>query len=352
MRFQEVDHPPLRMAGAWAQTRERWHSEGLPRDTDLNEYFEIEPMPVVNAGGATGFFPAFEQEVFHENEEEIIYQDPHGPIARRYKKIMSMPEWLDFPVKGPDDLRRVMDERFDPDRIDERFPEDWEEKCEELNRPGRQEVALLDGGCYYGPLRNLAGVEMASLLFYDAPELVEELFERIEYITLENMRRTLKKVKEVDYLGFGADIAFKTSTLISPGTLKKFIAPRYRKAVELARAHGIDIDWYDSDGNLNAFMPIYFEVGIHGFGPCEVAADMDPADLRERYGLDISMMGGIDKRAVAAGPEAIRKEVDRKVPRITDQGGYIPYIDHSVPTDVSWDDFRYYRRYLRERLGA
>jgi uroporphyrinogen decarboxylase len=57
------------------------------------------------------------------------------------------------------------------------------------------------------------------------------------------------------------------------------------------------------------------------------------------------MMGGVDKRAVAAGKEAIKKEMDRLFPLMC-EGGYIPKIDHSISSDISWDNFRYYMETL------
>jgi len=52
-------------------------------------------------------------------------------------------------------------------------------------------------------------------------------------------------------------------------------------------------------------------------------------------------VGGIDKRALAKGPAAIRQELDRRLPLVT-QGGYLPSVDHSVPPDISFEDYQYY----------
>lgn len=152
---------------------------------------------------------------------------------------------------------------------------------------------------------------------------------------------------KIDYLGFGEDIAYKTSTLISPEMFKRFLFPRYKKVVDFARKYGCDITLYDSDGNINPFMELYFEAGITGFLPCEVAADMDPVKLREAYGKKIRMIGGIDKRILSRSKEEIKEEVTKKIPVIK-KGGYIPKIDHSVSADISWDNFSYYVTLLQE----
>jgi len=59
------------------------------------------------------------------------------------------------------------------------------------------------------------------------------------------------------------------------------------------------------------------------------------------------MMGGIDKRAIASGPEAIERELRRVAP-LVEEGGYIPAPDHSLPPDVSFSNYCYYMNRLKD----
>ncbi|MHC4252736.1 MAG: hypothetical protein ACYS9X_26760 [Planctomycetota bacterium] len=61
------------------------------------------------------------------------------------------------------------------------------------------------------------------------------------------------------------------------------------------------------------------------------------------------MMGGLDKSALARGREAIDREL-AKVPFMLESGRYVPGLDHGVPLDVSWDDYRYFYDRLRELI--
>jgi uroporphyrinogen decarboxylase len=61
--------------------------------------------------------------------------------------------------------------------------------------------------------------------------------------------------------------------------------------------------------------------------------------------------GGIDKRALAAGGEALRSEVLRVVPPLLKLGGFIPGVDHGVPPDISWQNFIEYSRLLAQLTG-
>ncbi len=58
--------------------------------------------------------------------------------------------------------------------------------------------------------------------------------------------------------------------------------------------------------------------------------------------------GGIDKRVLAAGKDAIERHLQHIVPAMVKRGGYIPHCDHGVPNDVSLENYLYYRRRVCE----
>lgn len=344
MRFEPVDRQPYHMVGPWVDTLARWQNEGLPRGMTVAEFLGYPRFTTLYAGPEAGVFPRFKEEVIAEDETFIVQRDRNGITNRRHKNSSAMPEYIDFPIKNARDLERFIHERFSLDDLDARFPADWDERIAGAADPERETVTFVDGGCCYGHLRRLAGVETCSLLFYEAPALVKRYIDHVHRIAMHGMERVFAHTS-VDYIGFGEDIAFKTSTLISPDMFREFLFPAYKEAIDLARSHGVDIVWYDSDGNLNPFMELYAAAGIDGFAPCEVAADMDPADLRARYGNRLRLMGGMDKREIARGPDAIRAEVLRKSHLIR-AGGYIPTVDHSISSDISLENYVYFRKLL------
>ena len=61
------------------------------------------------------------------------------------------------------------------------------------------------------------------------------------------------------------------------------------------------------------------------------------------------MMGGIDKRALAAGPKAIDEEIKRVRPAVK-KGRYIPEIDHLIPDNVSWRNYSYYAEQMKKMI--
>jgi uroporphyrinogen decarboxylase len=75
---------------------------------------------------------------------------------------------------------------------------------------------------------------------------------------------------------------------------------------------------------------------------------MDYRDIRQEFGRDLRLIGGIDLDALRQDKEAIRREVEEKVPPLVAEGGYIPLADGRVRADVPFENYIYYRQLLRE----
>jgi hypothetical protein len=65
----------------------------------------------------------------------------------------------------------------------------------------------------------------------------------------------------------------------------------------------------------------------------------------------LRLIGGIDLDALRFGPEAIRREVEEKVPPLLADGGYIPLADGRVREDVTFENYAFYRRLLEKLTG-
>jgi uroporphyrinogen decarboxylase len=125
------------------------------------------------------------------------------------------------------------------------------------------------------------------------------------------------------------------------------LAP-YQRLTGLLRDHGVDIIYVDTDGDCWKLLDLFIEGGVTAMYPFEVQSNMDVRDVRRKY-PQLALQGGIDKKALAAGREAIDRELEAKVP-VAASGGYIPHVDHAPPPDISWENFRYYRLRLDAML--
>ena len=345
MRFEPVDHCPLWEWGPWAHTLERWKREGMPGDR-APQYAECDPRP--GCGVNFGMVPAFERVVLEETPEKITYIDERGvTMVELRAKELSMPHWLDFPLKTPADWVK-MRERYDP-ASPERCPADLKARVDNAHAAGQPVVIGQQRDLsFFGAVRGWMGAEGAMLAFYDQPEMVGEMMEFLADFHVEVLRRALD-IAPIDYVVCWEDMAFKTASLISPKMFKQYLSPGYKRIADFVRSRGIDVIFVDSDGNVEELIPLWIEAGVNGVYPMEVQSGMDVVELRKTYGRDLLMMGGLDKRVLAQGPAAIDRELERKLP-VAEQGGYIPTIDHSLPPDISYDNFVHYWQRKKELL--
>lgn len=107
--------------------------------------------------------------------------------------------------------------------------------------------------------------------------------------------------------------------------------------VDLLRAHGVEAIILDCDGNVDELLPIWIDCGINAIYPFERAAGMDPLAVRAKYGKNLILTGGVDKRALAEGKAAIDREVEM-IKALLESGGYFPSADHMVPPDVPYEN--------------
>lgn len=346
MRFESVDHPPPMLPGGpWGTTRRRWEQEGLPVDADLHDYFDIEPLPARPVAIETLLWPAFEEVVLEETDEWIVKVDRHGVTCRNVKDESSMPEHLDYPIKGPDDLD-WLSQRLDwnaPGRVDPH----WKEKARRLREAGG--LVFCNGGMYFAFLNEHMGTETLLYMYFDHPDFIHAVNDRLCRLC-ENALQTALAHMPLDQVGYHEDMAYKNGSLISPDMFRGFMTPYYQRIRKIADAHGIDLHVMDSDGDIRELIPLWLDCGINIMTPIEVAAGMDPPALRRQYGRDLGMMGGFDKRILASSKDAIRTEFERLTP-VIEGGGYILSCDHGVPHDVPFENYAYLVELLKGLYG-
>jgi uroporphyrinogen decarboxylase len=354
----------------WTETPEVWVKQGAPEEIKnadaFNRYFQFDHLHAlieIIAGnyrsdlmgdGFSPFYvtppvvPVFEVKVVREDERHRVETTYGGATVLVSKEFpWRMPKYLEYPVKD----RATWNEykkRLDPD-TPERWPLHWNTYVEKTNSRDAPVMLLLSG--FFGMLREWMGLENLLYAFHDDPGLVEEMMDQLLHLGMVVAKRATNDLR-IDVVRFWEDMAYKSGPMISPQMFKKFMIPRYKKITDFLRGRGIDILYLESDGNVNELIPVWLdECGINLHNPLEVAAGMDGVALRKKYGKDLILCGNIDKRVFAKGKEAIRDEVMSKVPFLLETGGYFPCIDHAIPPDISFEDFRYFIDLLREIGG-
>jgi hypothetical protein len=349
--FGTPDRAFLLPPWAWESTRVRWEAEGFPAGAGLEERFGTdreESFPLRMQGPyGPHLVPPLERTVVEETAEHVVVRDEEGNTLRLFRDdpLRSMPEWRAYPMAGRADWEGLIRPRLDaaaPGRVPS--GPDLDAACRDL--AAADAAVGVWCGSFYGWPRSFMGVERMSLTIHDDPFLVREMCEHIAAFTIACLEPLVARFR-FDLAYIWEDMAGKAGPLCSPATYRELMLPSLSLVTAFLHGHGIHTIIVDSDGNNDVLVPLWLEAGVTGLRPFEIAAGCDPVTARRRYGRDLVIQGGIDKRALAQGPGAIDHEVLSKVPWLCLQGGYFPQVDHLVPPDVSLENYAYYAALVR-----
>ena len=371
MKFEKPDRMLAWEQGFWGGTIERWYEEGMPKiegvtgspaygDTVRGPATPLAPgdkscLDVYAAANLDipswkipinlYLYPEYEQETLEDHEDRLVVRDTYGIVKQVPKQQDSIPHFLSWPVQSAEDFEQIAAERLNPDTPG-RLPADWENHIERLNNHDGV-VAIGGYPCgFFGAPRYLMGEIELLVGFLQSPELVHRIIDHLADLWVTLYDRVLSKVK-ADCVHVWEDMSYKNGPLISPELFDKFLVPAYKKITDVARSHGVEVILVDTDGDCTEIIPGFLKGGVTGIYPFEVQAGMDVKAVREAF-PDLQILGGINKREIAAGRERTDTELLKRIPDMIPKGGYIPMFDHQVPPDVSWEDYLYYRRRVAE----
>ena len=349
--YQSVDRVPDIEFGYWPQTIRRWLKEGMPAELTAEEQGQM------FCGALDRFFgfdkegewvsvrgmihPPFPEEIIERRENTVVVRDASGVVSEQFtfdQDESSIPHFLEFPVKAPEDWAELR-ERYLADDPIRRMPAEDIERMRAANRDGRTVKFFCTG--FYGQLRNWMGMENLSLAFYDEPEMIHAMVDCWAELCALQIERLPEDIR-IDQVDWWEDMAGRNGPLVSPAHFAEFIQPAYRRVMTAARKRGCVLSSVDSDGNPHALIKHWLAEGVNIMFPIEVGTwHASIAPWREQYGRELRGVGGMDKKVFAQDRTAVEAEVERLRP-LVELGGFIPCPDHRIPPDAEWDNVRYY----------
>lgn len=364
--FGRPDRIPLEPGAGRESTRRKWHQQGLPAEIDNNrailEYAYrqaggVEPLPQPGEPFPVSerMIPEFEEKVIERTGRTQIVQDWKGNVCEissdytveylRHPLDFVTRRWIRCPVETWEDWEN-MKHRYDP-RDPRRFPEDVRTLSDQLHN--RDWVVAVEFAGPFWQMREWLGFENLCLKLYDDPHLIRDMVCFWSEFVARLLETTLQYIIP-DVFCISEDMAYKQFSMISPAMVREYLSPVYVRWGEIVRQAGVPIFQVDSDGFIGQLIPLWIEAGINACEPVEAAAENDIVSFRTQFGRDMAYCGGVDKRAIAAGGNAIVHEIQRLRP-VIDSGGFVPGCDHAVPSDVSWDNYVRYVELLARATG-
>ncbi len=151
----------------------------------------------------------------------------------------------------------------------------------------------------------------------------------------------------LDGMVIWGDVAYTKDMFFSPDYWRKYSKPGVRAIVDICHEHGLLVI-YHGCGNINRIFEDFIEIGIDALNPLEAKAGLDVVDLRRKYGHRIGFCGNMNVIEWAnKAQEELKAIVLRKL-NAAKGGGFIFQSDHSVPSNVSGQNYEYVVNVVRE----
>ena len=192
----------------------------------------------------------------------------------------------------------------------------------------------------------MIGTEEFLMMLIDDPDWCKDIYDTQLNLHLQILDKIWEAGYHFDQIYWPDDMGYKHAQFFSLNTYREMSKPFHKKAVDWAHERGCKVMLH-SCGDVRPFVPEFIEIGIDGLNPLEVKAGMDPYMLKEKYGDKLLFWGGLNSLDWS-DPKKVEAEVERLVPFMKQQGGYIFGTDHSVPDNVSAAQFKHIMDRVRE----
>ncbi|NOZ20573.1 MAG: hypothetical protein GXP25_05725 [Planctomycetes bacterium] len=352
LRHERPDRIPYQFGGPRKSTFEAWRKQGLSEGQQANWGRFVGQDGSMGIGKLNAnWLPPFEEKTLSVEGNKRIWIDNMG--VKRLDAVKQPTDgfvtrqYLEFPVKNKADFEE-MKKRFDPhdpartaDLDEDGQPKpgtSWRDRIEQCNNADVPVIVVVP--CMYWRSRDWCGFEGLSMMVYDQPELVHEMFEFWTWFLMELLDEPLKNI-QVDEIILNEDMAFKGQSMLSPAKMQEFMVPRYKRLYDFFKERNVEAVVMDCDGYNNQILDTMYPDVIDGIQPIEIAAGNDPEEILTDY-PGIFIHGGIDKREMRFSREQLRAEVAQRFKTAWELGGYIPHVDHGVPPDIPLRNFLYY----------
>lgn len=341
LSHEEPDCVGFMDADTWTETVERWWVEGMPRDVDgawLNmnglRYFGMDIYGV--------FAPpphGLNQVVLEDSNDFQVIRTQWGGKVKAWKHRSGPPLHLEPAVKELEDFDSKIVPLFDEEGIPRDHGETIRKAQEEFY------VTVNVGATFNLAMDIFGGLGPTLVLMIKHPIFMARAFTTIanywariaeEYIDLG-----------VDALWMFDDIGSRNGPFFSPALYDQLVMPAHEKICAISHKRGLPTLLH-SDGCLVELISLFMNCGFDALHPIQEKAGMDLGSIKERYGDDMILFGGLSTDALALGePELIKNEVISKLKIGAPGGGYIAACDGPVPPSVSLDSYRLFVKALK-----
>lgn len=189
----------------------------------------------------------------------------------------------------------------------------------------------------------LMGFENFCISLVENPDLVARMFEKIGTIQYE----VLENITGFDCVGAVVqcdDVAYKTSLMVNPKYLRKYLFPHLKRMNALCKEKDLPTI-YHCDGKVDEIMEDIVSAGFNALQPIEPMA-MDIASVKRQWGDKLCLCGNIDLgyTLTRGTPVEVEGEVKQRLREIAPGGGYCLGSGNTVTRYVPLENFNAMRQ--------
>lgn len=253
-------------------------------------------------------------------DDQLLYMDiSHHPLADA-----TIDDIADYPFPKGDDPTRFTGLR---------------EEALRLRDGTRYAISTGIGGVIYEICWYMRGLERWYMDTVENPDFCETLLDRTLAFWMGYYSEFMKEIGDlVDVVMIGDDIGGQMGPLFSPDFYRRVVKPRQKTLVQHIKSLTNARIWYHTCGSVIPLIGDLIDNGIDILNPVQVsAANMDPRELKRRYGDRLTFWGGgIDTQHVLGfgTPEDVRKDVRKNVAALKPGGGYVFNSVHNIQAGV------------------
>lgn len=322
----------------WGDTHKTWLSRGK-----INENESLDDIFGFDFAGSWPFnFTAdldFVPERLTEDEDTYTTLDGNGATLRRHKKHDTTPEHIDFSIKDS----RAYYEKIQPHITpSERRIDFWGYASAKKKAAEKQRFFVWSGVNVFELMHPVCGHENMLVGMALEPEWIAEMAMDYARATVAMQEMLFSEAGKPDGIWYYEDMGFKERPFMSPAMYKELIQPAHKYTIDFAKSLNLPVIMH-SCGFVEPLLPGMIEAGIDCLQVIEVKAGMDLLRIYKNYGDRLSLMGGIDVRALYSNDKKIiDAELEAKIPIVKEGFGYTLHSDHSIPNTVEFETYKYF----------
>ena len=205
------------------------------------------------------------------------------------------------------------------------------------------DIALVPGLQLKHP-KGVRGVKEWYMCTVRRPDYVEKVFELQCEIALENLGKIRKAVGERVAAVFitGTDFGTQRGPIMSNATYRKLYKPYHKRVNDWVHEHTSWKTFIHSCGSVEPLINEFIEAGFDILNPVQTsAANMDPRELKEKYGDRVTFWGGgVDTQHTLpfGSPDQVSREVRERMRIFALGGGFVFNTIHNVQPKIPFEN--------------